>query len=91
MDVKSKAIVSVPVAGVVSLVPSLAFAEGTTVSSSDFTGVISVLQGQISVSTVVGVLTTAATAAVGLAFMWWGVRKVTRVLMAAFRTGRVSI
>lgn len=61
------------------------------VSVSDFTAVLTALQSQISVSTVVGVLAAAATAAVGLAFMWWGVRKLTRVLMSAFKKGKVSL
>lgn len=65
--------------------------EGTAISVSDFTAVLTALQAQISVSTVVGVLAAAATAAVGLAFMWWGVRKLTRVLMAAFKKGKVSL
>lgn len=85
------ALVSAPVAGVATLVPSLAFAEGTGVSSTDFQPVLSVIEGQISVSTVVGVLTTAATAAIGLVFMWWGVRKVVRVLKNAGFFGRLRI
>lgn len=63
----------------------------TTISSTDFSSVLTALQAQISVSSVVGVLATAAGAAVGLAFMWWGVRKLTRVLMSAFKRGKVSL
>lgn len=63
----------------------------TAITSADFTSVLSALQAQISVSSVVGVLATAAGAAVGLAFMWWGVRKLTRVLMSAFKKGKVSL
>lgn len=65
--------------------------ETTAITSADFTTVLSALQGQISVSTVVEVLAVCAGAAVGLAFMWWGVRKVVRVLMSAFKKGRVSL
>jgi hypothetical protein len=61
------------------------------VTSSDFTSVLTKLQEQVSVSTVVEVLAVAAGAAVGLAFMWWGVRKVTGALMSAFRKGKVSL
>ena len=67
---------------------------GETVSiitSADFTSVLTALQAQISVSTVVEVLAVVAAACVGLAFMWWGVRKVTYALMSAFRKGKVSI
>lgn len=66
-------------------------AEVSTVSTADFESILTTLQGQISVSTVVGVLGVAAGAAVGLAFMWWGVRKLVRVLMSAFKKGKVSL
>ncbi len=63
----------------------------TSISSADFKSVIDNLQAQISVSTIVEVLAVAAGVAVGLAFMWWGVRKLTRVLMSAFKKGKVSL
>lgn len=61
------------------------------ITSADFTSILSALQGQISVATVVEVLAVLAGAAVGLAFMWWGVRKLVRVIMAAFKKGKVSL
>lgn len=61
------------------------------ITTTDFTSILTALQNQISVSTVVSVLAVAAGAAVGLAFMWWGVRKLTRVLMSAFKKGKVSL
>lgn len=63
----------------------------STVSSSDFMSVIESITGQISVTTVVGVLGTAAGAGIGLVFMWWGVRKVARSLMGAFRSGKLPL
>lgn len=63
----------------------------SAVSSADFQSVISILTDQISVETVVGILGTCATAGAGFAFMWWGVRKVTRALMSAFKKGRISL
>ncbi len=63
----------------------------TVVSASDWSSVISALTAQISVSTIVGVLATLVTAGIGLVFMWWGVRKALRSLMAAFRKGRMSL
>lgn len=65
--------------------------EVSPVSASDFQSVLTALQEQISVSTVVGVLAVAAGAAVGLAFMWWGVRRLVRTLMAAFKKGKVNL
>lgn len=70
-------------------VPTLAFADAIT--SSSFSGVISAITGQISVTTVAEVLTYAAGLAVALVFFWWGVRKALRVLMGAFRKGRMSV
>lgn len=65
--------------------------ETTAISSTAFTSVITALQEQISVASIVEVLAVAAGVAVGLAFMWWGVRKLTRVLMSAFKKGKVSL
>ena len=66
-----------------------AFAD-TTVSTSDFMSVITELQSQISISTVVSVIAAGAGIAAGFAFMWWGVRKLIRVLMKAFKSGRFN-
>lgn len=63
----------------------------TAISSSDFNSVLQALQAQISVTTVVEVLAVLAGACVGLAFMWWGVRKLTSALMKAFKKGKVSL
>lgn len=61
------------------------------VTSADFQSVITSLQTQISVETIVGILGTCAGVSAGLAFMWWGVRKVSRSLMAAFKKGKISL
>lgn len=66
-------------------------ATDVTVTASDWASVISAMTSQISVSTVVGVLATVVTAGIGLVFMWWGVRKAARSLMAAFRKGKMSL
>lgn len=63
----------------------------TVVSASDWSSVISALTAQISVGTIVGVLATLVTTGIGLVFMWWGVRKALRSLMAAFRKGKMSM
>lgn len=60
------------------------------VTSAAWSSVIDAMTAQISVETVVGVLATLVTAGIGLVFMWWGVRKAARSLMAAFRSGRIS-
>ena len=63
----------------------------TAITSTDFSGVLDALQAQISVSSIVEVLVVLVGATVGLAFMWWGVRKLTRALMSAFKRGKISI
>lgn len=61
------------------------------VTASDWQSVITAMTAQISVDTIVGVLASLVTAGIGLVFMWWGVRKAARSLMAAFRKGKMSI
>lgn len=63
----------------------------TVVSPTDWASVMTALTGQVSVSTIVGTLATLVTAGIGLVFMWWGVRKALRSLMAAFRKGKMSL
>ena len=66
-------------------------ADVTTVTPSDYQAVIDAITGQISVSTVVGVLGSVVAAGIGLVFMWWGVRKTSGAIMSAFRKGKLSV
>lgn len=61
----------------------------TVVTADDWASVISAMTSQISVSTVVGVIAVVVGAGIGLVFMWWGVRKASKSLMAAFRSGKL--
>ena len=90
--VKPLAIKAAPIytALVVLGVPQFALA-ADAISSSSFSGVISAITAQLSVSTVAEVLTYAAGIAVALVFFWWGVRKALRVIMGAFRRGKMSV
>lgn len=63
----------------------------TAITSSSFSSVIDAVTAQVSVSTVVEVLAYAVPVVIGLVFMWWGVRKVVRMVMSAFRKGRISV
>lgn len=63
----------------------------TVVGPDAWSSVMSALTAQVSVSTIIGVLATLVTAGIGLVFMWWGVRKALRSLMAAFRKGKMSL
>lgn len=49
------------------------------------------MTAQISVSTIVGVLASGMAAVIGIVFMWWGVRKVAKMLFSAFRKGKGSV
>lgn len=73
--------------------PAFAEAEASSsnVTAADWSSVIEALTAQVSVSTVVAALATFVAAGIGLVFMWWGLRKGIRSLMAAFRKGRMSI
>lgn len=73
------------------LVPLADPAPAGAVTASDWASVITAMTGQISVSTVVGVLATLVTAGIGLVFMWWGVRKAVGSLMGSFRSGRIRL
>lgn len=68
----------------------VATSNNTAIGWSDLSDVLSAITAQISVTTVIGVVAGAIGAAIGLVFMWWGVRKLIRVIMAAFRKGKLS-
>lgn len=63
----------------------------TVYDSSAFASVIEAITNQISVETVVKVLAGGAAIAVGFAFVWWGGRKVLKMIMSGFKKGRVSM
>lgn len=63
----------------------------TPVAPSAWADVMEAFTAQISVASIVGVLASVATAGIGLVFLWWGVRKAARALMAAFKKGKMSI
>lgn len=65
-------------------------AESTAIGWSDLSSVLTAITGQISITTVIAVVAGAIGASIGLVFMWWGVRKLIRVIMSAFRKGRLS-
>lgn len=60
-----------------------------TIGWSDLSAVLTAMTSQISVTTVIGVIAGVVGAAIALVFMWWGVRKLARTLMAAFRSGKL--
>lgn len=74
-----------------SFLPMLVAAfDATAVSVSDFQAIITALTGQISVSTIVGVISAVVAITVGIAFMWWGARYASRKIMAALKKGKTG-
>lgn len=63
----------------------------TAITSSAFSSVIDAVTAQVSTSTIVEVLAYAVPVVIGMVFMWWGVRKVVRMVMSAFRKGKISV
>lgn len=62
----------------------------TAVTYADFKSVIDAITAQISVTQVVSVLAAAAAIAITFVFMWWGVRKVTKMVMGSARSGKIN-
>lgn len=62
----------------------------TVIGWSDLSSVLNAITAQISVTTVIAVVAGAITASIALVFMWWGIRKLTRVIMKAFRSGKLN-
>lgn len=54
-------------------------------------GIWDSINGVINLDAIVQVLLVAAPVAAALALAWWGIRKVLKVLMSAFRKGRISL
>lgn len=73
------------------MVAALSSGTASAVTASDWESVITAMTAQISVATIVGVMATIVAACIGIVFMWWGVRKAVRALMAAFRKGKISV
>ena len=74
-----------------NMLVALESGSASAVTASDWASVISAMTAQISVGTIVAVLATIVGACIGIVFMWWGVRKAVRALMAAFRKGKISV
>lgn len=45
----------------------------------------------LNAANIVNIIAGAAGACVALVFLWWAARKVTRMIMGAFRKGKLSV
>lgn len=64
---------------------------GSTVGVDQIKGIIDAIAGQISVTTILGVLVAAVGAAIGFVFLWWGVRKLLATFFSGFRKGKAKV
>lgn len=74
-----------------NMLVALESGSASAVTAADWASVISAMTAQISVATIVGVLAAIVASCIGIVFLWWGVRKAVRALMAAFRKGKISV
>jgi len=72
-----------------------AFAEGAGAAGdpavSAVQSVFNDVTGTINIGNVVSILAIVVGACVGLVLMWFGIRKVIRIIMGAFRKGKISV
>lgn len=65
-------------------------ATSTAITADAWKSVLTAMTSQISATTVIGVLASVVGSAIALVFMWWGVRKLARTLMTAFKSGKLK-
>lgn len=78
-------------ATVVAFASSGGGSSATVVDPSTYADVLTAMTGQISVTTIVGVLAAAIGASIGFVFLWWGVRKLMSTFFSGFRKGKASV
>lgn len=67
------------------------FADGADEAVSAVQSVFTDVTGTINISSVVQILAIVVAACVGLVLMWFGIRKVIKIIMGAFRKGKISV
>lgn len=73
------------------------FADGAAAGSAGSDAVSAVqtvftdVTGTINIGNIVSILAIVVGACVGLVLMWFGIRKVIKIIMGAFRKGKISV
>ncbi len=68
-----------------------AFAEGEVITASDAaTQVVGFLTGDLTLGTILGVLGIGFGVSIGLFVGWWAVRKIVKMVVKAFSSGKVK-
>lgn len=73
-----------------SAVPAFA-TSNPSVSTSDLSGILSAVTDQFSVSNITSFIAYIIGASVAFVFLWWGVRKAWRAILAATTRGKAKI
>lgn len=55
------------------------------------TEIMEIIHAQINFKTIIGVIGVGLATAVSIYLGWWGIRKLVRLVMTAFKKGKVSI
>lgn len=63
----------------------------STVGPENWASITGTIGQQVNVGSVVGVIAASIAACIALVFMWWGVRKGVRMLMSAFKKGKLRV
>lgn len=71
------------------------FADGAGSAGSDAISAVQTVftdvTGTINIGNIVSILAIVVGACVGLVLMWFGIRKVIKIIMGAFRKGKISV
>ena len=58
---------------------------------SDVQPIMDVVTSQITVGNVVGIIAGGVAMCMGFVFLFWGARKLSRMVMSAFKKGKLSV
>lgn len=71
------------------------FADGAAAAGSEAVSAVKTVftdvTGTINIGNIVSILAIVVGACVGLVLMWFGIRKVIKIIMGAFRKGKISV
>lgn len=86
------------VAGVLSMMACMGIGIACSAEEATTTDIVSGVQSvtdavtsQFSISTIASIVGVVLAACVGLFLFWWGARKVVRMIMSAFKKGKISL
>ena len=69
----------------------LGFGEAVAVTTTELDGIKTALTNYINVTNIVTYLAYGITAAIVLVLFWFGIRKLVRMIMGAFKKGKLSV